>query len=108
MHNRFGSSEDYLVSDFFDDVDELSKIKKLKIIDELLKVQTRDLIRRNWKLVLLDIQNLVLHQTKKIDEKVENPKKTMNNMGAHKLLNESGISNIDLLKAKMLFKNIKL
>ena len=29
------------------------------------------------------------------------------NIGAHKLLNEHGIINIDLLKAKFLFNNIK-
>ena len=31
----------------------------------------------------------------------------MNNIGAHKLLNENGILNIDLFKAKVLFKNLK-
>ena len=72
-----------------------------------MKIETQDLIRRNWKLVHLDVNNLVLHQVRKINEKVENPKKTMNNMGALRLLNESGILNIDLLKAKILFKNIK-
>jgi len=104
---KFSTEADYLVSDFFNDVIELSKIKKLKVVNELLKIETQDLIRRNWKLVHLDVNNLVLHQVKKIDEKVENPKQTMNNMGAHKLLNENGISNIDLMKAKLLFKNNK-
>ena len=92
------------MTDFFKDVTEISKIKKLKIVNELLKVETQDLIKRNWRLVHLDMHNLVSHQVQKINEKVENPKKTMNNMSAHKLLNENGILNIDLLKAKILFK----
>jgi len=101
---KFSLEADYLMTDFFKDVTEISKIKKLKIVNELLKVETQDLIKRNWRLVHLDMHNLVSHQVQKINEKVENPKKTMNNMSAHKLLNENGILNIDLLKAKILFK----
>ena len=101
---KFSLEEDYLILEFFNDVTDLKKIKKLKVLDRLSCTTSQDLIKRNWKLVHLDMQNLVSHQVQKINEKVENPKKTMNNIGAHKLLNESGILNIDLLKAKLLFK----
>jgi len=101
---KFSLEEDYLINDFFDDVKKLKEVKKLKILENLSCLIEQNKIRRNWKLIHLDIHNLVLHQVQKIDEKVENPKQTMNNIGAHKLLNESGILNIDLLKAKLLFK----
>ena len=101
---KFSLEADYLINDFFDDVKKLKEVKKLKILENLSCLIEQNKIRRNWKLIHLDIHNLVLHQVQKIDEKVENPKQTMNNIGAHKLLNESGILNIDLLKAKLLFK----
>jgi len=101
---KFSLEEDYLIQEFFNDVIDLKKTKKLKALDRLSCTTEQDLIKRNWKLVHLDMQNLVSHQVQKINEKVENPKKTMNNIGAHKLLNESGILNIDLLKARLLFK----
>ena len=105
--SKFTKQEDYIVEDFFKDVQELKKVKKLKILEELSKKDTQDLIKRNWKLVHLDVNNLVQAQVKKIDEKVENSTFTVDNMGAHKLLNEHGIINIDLFKAKMLFRNVK-
>jgi DNA polymerase I len=104
---KFSQEEDYLLQDFFSDVADLKKTKKLKILERLSCILEQNTIRRNWKLIFLDVNNISHSQIKKIDEKVENPKKTMNNIGAHKLLNESGILNIDLLKAKILFKNMK-
>ena len=41
------------------------------------------------------------------DHKIENPSLSNDNIGVHKLLNEHGIINIDILKSKFLFKNIK-
>ena len=104
---KFLDEDDYLISDFIKDVAELKKTKKLKILETLSCIFEQNTIYRNWKLIHLDVNNLNHDQVKKINEKVENPKKTMNNMGAHKLLNENGILNIDLLKARILFKNIK-
>ena len=102
---KFLDEDDYLISDFIKDVAELEKIKNNK--NCLENIFEQNTIYRNWKLIHLDVNNLNHDQVKKINEKVENPKKTMNNMGAHKLLNENGILNIDLLKARILFKNIK-
>ena len=103
---RFSSSEDYSINEFFNDVDELSKTKKLKIVKSLQEPHIRKLIKINWKLVLLDLNNLAQIQIKKIDEKVENFTFTHNNIEAHRLLNEHGVLNVDLLKAKILFKNV--
>ncbi len=104
---RFLNEDDYLIDEFFDDVKELKKIKKLKILDRLSCSTQEALVRRNWKLVHLDLNNLSGSQIKKIDEKIENPNNLINNMGAHKILQENGIVSIDLIKAKILFKNIK-
>ena len=104
---KFLKEDDYLISEFINDVNELKKIKNLKILDKLSCATAQNKIYRNWKLIFLDIGNIDHKQIKKIDQKVENYDFSMNNIGAHKLLNESGISNIDLLKAKILFKNMK-
>ena len=104
---KFTEEKDYLLDDFFDDVKELKQTKKLKILERLSCIFEENTVRRNWKLVHLDVGNIAHHQIKKIDQKIENYDFAMNNIGAHKLLNESGILNIDLLKAKLLFKNMK-
>ena len=104
---KFSKEEDYLMDEFFNDVKELKKTKKLKILDRLSSTVEENTVRRNWKLVLLDINNLAACQVKKIDEKVENITSAVDNMGAHKLLNENGITNIDIFKAKIIFKNVK-
>ena len=104
---KFAQEEDYNLDQFFEDAKKLSETKKLKFLREINKKSTQDLIRRNWKLVHLDVNNIARYQTKKMDEKIENDVQTIDNIGAHKLLNENGIVSIDLLKAKILFKNVK-
>ena len=104
---KFSKPDNYLIEDFLSDVEELKKTKKLKILERLSCTLEQNTIYRNWKLVHLDVNNLVHSQIQKIDEKVENSKLTVDNIGAHKLLNEHGIVNIDLFKAKMLFRNFK-
>lgn len=104
---KFSKPEDYLIEDFLSDVEELKKTKKLKILERLSCIFEQNTIYRNWKLVHLDVNNLCHSQIQKIDQKIENYEFSMNNIGAHKLLNESGILNIDLLKANILFKNMK-
>ena len=101
---KFKSKEDYLMQDFFDDVTVLSEKKKLKILNSI--INSKNKIKRNWRLIHLDVTNLSHYQTAKIDQKIEKVKNTCDNIGAHKILNENGIINIDLLKAKLLFKNL--
>lgn len=103
---RFSKDEDYLTCEFFNDVEELKKNKKLKILNSLSL--GKSVISRNWKLVHLDVNNLSHNQVTKINFKIENLKNTCDNIGAHKILNENGIINIDLMKAKILFKNLNL
>ncbi len=104
---KFRDEKDYFTNDFFSDVEELKKVKKLKVLDSLSATDNQKLIIRNWKLVHLDMNNLSASQVQKINQKVENLSTTMDNIGAHKILKESGIVNVDLLKAKVLFKNLK-
>jgi len=101
---KFSSEDDYLINEFFDDVRELKKTKKLKMIDSVLT--SEKLIRRNWKLVHLDVNNLSHTQVNKINEKVENPNKTCNNINAHKILKQNSITQIDLIQSNFVFKRL--
>ena len=105
--SKFIEEDDYLLEEFFDDVRVIKESKRLKILESLSDSTTQNLIRRNWKLVHLDVNNLCHTQVQKINQKIENIDFTNDNIGVHKLLNENGIVNIDLLKARILFNNIK-
>ena len=101
---RFTESSTYLLEDFIKDAEELSKVKNLKSINLIVKSEV--LLKRNWKLVHLDLNNLVRHQTSKIDEKIENLKFTYNNIIAHKILKENAINNLDLSRTLFTFKRL--
>ena len=101
---KFSSEEDYLIDEFFNDVKLLKKSKKLKMIDSIL--DSESLIKRNWKLVHLDVNNLSHTQVNKINEKVENPNKTCNNINAHKILKQNSITQIDLIQSNFVFKRL--
>ena len=101
---KFSSEEDYLIDEFFSDVKLLKESKKLKMIDSIL--DSESLIKRNWKLVHLDVNNLSHTQVNKINEKVENPNKTCNNINAHKILKQNSITQIDLIQSNFVFKRL--
>ena len=82
----------------------MKESKKLKMIDSIL--DSESLIKRNWKLVHLDINNLSHVQVNKINEKVENPNKTCNNINAHKILKQNSITQIDLIQSNFVFKRL--
>ena len=103
---KFINEADYLIDDFFDDVKELAKVKKLKILDTLSCVFKENTVRRNFKLINLDVQNLSHIQTLKINEKLENIEKIWNNIGAHKILKEHGITSIDLIQSNFVLKKL--
>jgi len=64
------------------------------------------LIERNYKLVHLDMNNLVHYQTKRIDEAIENFNPAWNNLKAIKHLNENNIKNIDFLRHGYLLRSL--
>ena len=78
-----------------------SKKKIYKNIKECEK-----LIERNYKLVYLDVNNLVHYQTKRIDEAIENFNPAWNNLKAIKHLNENNIKNIDFLRHGYLLRSL--
>jgi len=71
---------------------EKPKKKVYKSIKESEKI-----IEMNVKLVRLDVDNLVLMQTKIIDEAVENFKPAWNNIKGNKILRKQNITNINFL-----------
>ena len=104
---KFSNPDDYLFDCFVNDVEQLKTNKKLKILNTLSCTKNQDMIKRNLKLVLLDVNNLSHYQVNKINEKIENYKKITDNMKAHKLLKDNAISSLDLLRCNFIFKTIK-
>ena len=95
---------------FIQDIIDLSKKminegKATKAINEIYN--SKKLIERNYKLVLLDMNNLAHFQLEKINQNIENLKLSWKNMNAHKHLNELGIKSIDLLNCGQIFKQLK-
>ena len=95
----------YTIVDMIRDAKKISLTSKRKIYKNVLSEEKT--IRRNWKLILLDVNNLAHNQIRKLHEEVENFSPAWNNIGAHKLLNELGIKGIDLLLCNQLFKQLK-
>jgi 5'-3' exonuclease len=81
-----------------------SDSSKKKIYHNIKK--NEKLIERNYKLVNLDVNNLVHYQTKRIDESIENFKPTWNNLITHKTLKENNIKSIDILQHGHLFRSL--
>lgn len=102
---KFKGSEDYLIDEFLKDVNDLSTKKKLKCLKEIK--DSEDVIRRNWKLVLLDVNNLAGHQVLKIDEKLQNNDLKYDQVAAHKMLKNACIENIDLIRANFILKRLR-
>ena len=68
--------------------------------------ESEKIIERNVKLVRLDVDNLVLMQTKLIDECIENFKPTWNNINGNKILNKENILNINFLNHSQYFRSL--
>ena len=68
--------------------------------------ENEDLIERNFKVINLDVGNLAHYQTNKIEQKLENNKKTYNNINIHKILNENAISNIDVFNTRIIYNKL--
>ena len=68
--------------------------------------ENEKLIETNLKIVRLDVDNLVLMQTKVIDEAIENFVPTWNNIKGNKLLNKQNIKNIDFLRHGHYFRSL--
>ncbi len=103
--SKFLSSEPYDIQNLIVDTKEFKTSSKRKIFPAI--EESEDLIKRNWRLVLLDSNNLSHEQIKKIDSCLENFDLTWNNMLAHKIINQDGIRGIDLLSCSQLFRQLR-
>ena len=94
----------YSISSLIKDAKKFSLSSKRKIYKNV--ISDEKLIRRNWKLILLDVNNLSHKQVSKLDNKVENFTLSWKNIEAHKLLNKLGIRGVDLLTCNQIFKQL--
>jgi len=103
--DKFSKSDFYDMESVFLDVLEMKENFSRKFYNDVF--ESKDLIKRNWKLVLLDSNNLVYKQTKIINESIENYQLTWNNIEAYKFLNKLGIKTVDLLSSSKIFHQLK-
>tara|TARA_B100000900_G_scaffold360514_1_gene332654 strand:+ start:527 stop:1489 length:963 start_codon:yes stop_codon:yes gene_type:complete len=93
------------ISDVIDSCKEHVKVSKKKMYQNI--IDNEDLIRRNWKLVHLDLNNLNHFQVQKIKNSIENNEVVWKNIDANRFLIKLGIKNIDLLACNQTFKILR-
>ena len=102
----FSNSEELFIQDVLDMSKKIiNEGNSTKIVNEIYNAKI--LIKRNYKLVNLDVQNLSQFQIKKINDNLENLNLTWKNIEAHRLLNKLSIKLIDIIECNQLFKQIK-
>ena len=80
--------------------------KQLKVFRSIL--DNADVIRRNWRLVLLDMQNLSHQQIVKVNNIIENNDEKIDKMGMMRLLLKNGIQNLNVERGFLTFKINKI
>ncbi len=85
----------------------MAKIKKLtpNILKRIIKEEK--LIERNLRLVRLDINNISHDQIKKLENSIENFTPKWDNIGAHRMLKNNCIDNIDILRYNHILRHLK-
>jgi DNA polymerase-1 len=73
---------------------QMSDISKIKIYKNI--VDNEDIIRRNWKLMYLDTQNLSAQQIKKINYSIDTYEYKKDKIGLLRLLVKQGLNKFDL------------
>ena len=99
---KFGNEQDYTLDDLFSDAYMKHQEKDLKAFSSILG--SKDLIKRNWRLVLLDMQNLSYVQLAKIDCIIEKDNEKIDKMEMMRLLLKNGIQNLNVDHAFLIFK----
>ncbi len=97
MVKRFPSfqlNEDVLIEDIIEEAIEKSSTSKVKVYRNIL--EDKDIVRRNWKLMHLDINNLSGTQIQKIQSSIENYKPEKNKMGLMRLLTRESVQDFDV------------
>ena len=102
---EFNSDHEIDISDMIEACKLAAKNSKKKMYQNI--VDNEELIRRNWKLVHLDLNNLNHFQVEKIKNSIENNEVVWKNIDANKFLIKLGIKNIDLLSCNQTFKILR-
>ena len=88
------SSNEIGLNELFEQVKEQDTLNSKLSTQRILKSET--LIRRNWRLVRLDTNNINLEQIKKIDEAYCKSKGKSDKIGLIRYFNKLGISNLNI------------
>ena len=88
------SSQELTLDEFFDKAKEVHKLKNTKSTERLVFGET--LIRRNWRLVRLDTNNLNLQHINKINAIFENEKGVKDKLGMIRYLMKLGINSLNI------------
>ena len=95
---KFGEEQEYAMDEFFEDTGIKQQEKDLKAFRSILDNEA--VIRRNWRLVLLDMQNL----SQKIDSIIDNNNEKIDKMEMMRLILKNGIQNLNIDRAFLTFK----
>ena len=88
------SAQELTLDEFFDKAKEIHKIKNTKSTERLVFGET--LVRRNWRLVRLDTNNLNLEHIKKINTIFENEMGVKDKIGMLRYLMKLGINTLNI------------
>lgn len=102
---RFADEKDYSIEEVINDCKNMASQSKKRIYQ--LIVDEEKLIKRNWKLVHLDLNNLNHFQIEKIKNKIETSTLVWKSIDAQRFLMKIGIKSINLLEFNQIFKNLR-
>jgi len=104
-YEKFTDETDYSMESFFEDTLMKTHQSKKKLFNNILVNET--LIKRNWRLAYLDVQNLSHVQVEKLKYKIENSDLSFDKISATRLLLEQGINNLHIDRGFINFKLLK-
>jgi DNA polymerase-1 len=90
----FSLKESVLIEDIIAEADEKSTTSKVKVYRNIS--EEKNIVRRNWKLMYLDISNLSGTQIQKIESSVKSYKPEKNKMGLMRLLTRESVQDFDV------------
>jgi DNA polymerase I len=90
----FSLKESVLIEDIIAEADEKSMTSKVKVYRNIS--EEKNIVRRNWKLMYLDISNLSGTQIQKIESSAKSYKPEKNKMGLMRLLTRESVQDFDV------------
>lgn len=99
------SDDEYLIDDILQACnDKILSGSKVKVFRSILDSESQ--IRKNWKLIMLDTNNLSASQIKKIENSIDTFKPVRNKMKAIKTLRDLSITSINIDRAFISMRNL--